>query len=171
MSNLNQNLNVIYKIENVADGKCYIGKTVDFDSRMRNHERADGGTPYLHAAIKKYNWICFSKEVIHSNIPDEFVRFVEDMYIAYFDSLVPNGYNLKYNYNYEDGFSVPEIVDSISDFVIHFVIYSIRKYNLYDHDKIYLMVFNELINKGYDTADVRKTINSLTKLLESIRKS
>lgn len=164
-------MNFIYKIENLLDGKCYIGKTVDFERRMRDHERADGGTPYLHSAIDKYGWHNFSKEILHNNIPNEFIRFIEDMYIAYYDSMTPKGYNLRYNYNHLDGFSVPEIVDSISDFVVPFVIYSIRKYDLYDPDRIYLMVFNELINKGYDTTDVRETIDSLAKLLDSMKES
>lgn len=163
--------NVVYKIENILNGKRYIGRTKDFERRMTQHEYANGQNPLLHNAINKYSWNCFSKEIVHKDIPDEFVRFMEDTYISYFNSLHPYGYNLRYNYSPEDGFSVPEMVGSVSESVIPFVIYSIRKYNLYDHDRIYLMVFNELVKKGYDTSDISPTIDAVAKLLDSMQES
>ena len=60
----------IYKIENLINGKIYIGKSVDIDNRIRNH-KSESFNPIsnaydtaIHRAIRKYGIDNFSFEVV-----------------------------------------------------------------------------------------------------------
>lgn len=85
---------VIYKITNKLDGQVYIGQTVKALNKRRNeHFNCDKNTP-LYAAIRKYGRENFTLEPLCSALKPEYLNELEVYFIAYYNSLTPNGYNL-----------------------------------------------------------------------------
>lgn len=96
-------MSVIYKITNTENGKVYIGQTNDFQKRMNGHKStsfnknsSDYNLP-IHAAIRKYGWDKFNKEIIEE-LPEDDQRLIDErerFFIEYFNSLISgNGYNI-----------------------------------------------------------------------------
>jgi group I intron endonuclease len=90
---------VIYKVTNKINNKCYIGQTIQKDpyARWAKHKYdAKKGLNYpLYNAIQKYGKLNFEFEIIHIvNSLDE-LNQLEVKYIKEFNSLTPNGYNIK----------------------------------------------------------------------------
>jgi len=101
----------IYKITNLSSGKIYIGQAVShilnhkryrpygLGGRFRCHiseafSRKKNQSHYLNNAIRKYGTIDFTCELLeYCEIEDANDREIH--YIKTFDSLFPNGYNLK----------------------------------------------------------------------------
>ena len=84
---------VIYKITHVASGKCYIGKTAnDLETRIRSHFTGHGNV-YLYYAMQKYGKDAFVYEVLE-RVPIHMLNEREIYYIAHFNSMKTNGYNL-----------------------------------------------------------------------------
>jgi group I intron endonuclease len=101
----------IYKITNLSTGKIYIGQAVShilnhkryrpygLDGRFRCHISEAFSTKknqshYLNNAIRKYGAIDFNCELLeYCEISDANDREIH--YIKTYDSLFPNGYNLK----------------------------------------------------------------------------
>ena len=85
----------IYKIENINNGKIYIGQSIHPYRRlvehlyMANHHLDD--LP-IHLAIVKYKKESFLFSVIEENIENYDER--EAYWIKQYNSLVPNGYNM-----------------------------------------------------------------------------
>ncbi len=94
MTSRNQK-NCIYKLTSPS-GKVYIGQAQDFKKRMNlyRHGRSDKQRK-LHAAIKKYGWENFTKEVIdgYHGADKEGLNALETYWITHFDS-VKKGYNI-----------------------------------------------------------------------------
>lgn len=90
---------IIYKITNNVTGKLYIGQTTQsLHGRFKDHCREDKHKTtqsYLHRAIHKYGKENFSIEEIDSASTLEGLNILEEHYIAKFNSLSPNGYNLE----------------------------------------------------------------------------
>lgn len=84
----------IYKCT-VEDGKQYIGQTTSsIKERMRQHEgRSERGwrMPLFDRVLKK--GLSYDVEII-SEVPIDMLDAVERYCIGYFDTLVPNGYNM-----------------------------------------------------------------------------
>jgi group I intron endonuclease len=90
---------VIYCIENLENGKKYIGQTTrDLVERFREHCGNSGTSvsPKLKNAIKKYGKDCFSVDEIWSStectqieLDAREIEFIKEM-----GTLHPNGYNL-----------------------------------------------------------------------------
>jgi hypothetical protein len=91
---------LIYKIENKLNGKIYIGQTITSLSERWSGHKCDSkrrNTP-LYASMKKHiNNIdeIFEISIIEDNIPYEKLDIREVLWIKKFNSLSPNGYNLK----------------------------------------------------------------------------
>lgn len=86
---------IIYKITNKINGKCYIGQTIQtLEQRWYKHLH-DSRCPAIRDAIKKYGEDNFSVEVIDTAETIEELNEKEVYWISFFDSLVPNGYNLQ----------------------------------------------------------------------------
>ena len=88
----------IYKIQNIIDGKCYIGQTVDYNRRKATHinrlRRNTHDNPKLQNAWIKYGEQSFEFTVWEFEIETlEQLNTLECEYIDKFNSL-QNGYNL-----------------------------------------------------------------------------
>lgn len=82
----------IYKIENLINGKVYIGQSVHIERRWQEH-CMDSAQSIISDAIKKYGVENFSFEVL-KECPIEELDELEKAYIKEYDSLVPFGYNV-----------------------------------------------------------------------------
>ena len=127
----------IYKIENLINGKVYIGQSRDIKIRWRAHKdfafkqyKNDGQRYYLHLynAIRKYGLENFSFEVIEETSADK-LNEREIYWIKYYNSY-ENGYNNTRGgddgkfisqeeidnicYLWRQGLSISEIVNKVS---------------------------------------------------------
>jgi group I intron endonuclease len=85
----------IYKIRNKVDNKIYIGQTTrDLNLRWKEHLRKNSNCRYLSSAIKKYGFDNFEFKIVCITF-DEKLDNIEIEYIQKYNSLVPNGYNLR----------------------------------------------------------------------------
>ena len=85
----------IYKITNKENGMIYIGQTIQtLEDRWRQHLKKSSTCLYLKRAFEKYGIDNFIFEMIcccHDTDLDK----LEIQYMAEFNSIVPNGYNLR----------------------------------------------------------------------------
>ena len=85
----------IYKIANKENGMIYIGQTIQtLEDRWRQHRKKSSTCLYLKRAFEKYDIDNFIFEMIcccHDTDLDK----LEIQYMAEFNSIVPNGYNLR----------------------------------------------------------------------------
>jgi hypothetical protein len=84
----------IYKITNKENGMMYIGQTIDLKNRWKSHMKKNSNCLYLKRAIEKYGCDNFKFEIICICF-DEALNQCEIEYIKRYNTLVPNGYNLK----------------------------------------------------------------------------
>jgi len=87
----------IYKYQNLINNKIYIGKTIDIAQRKRDH-RSDASNPkrdncIFHKALRKYGEENFSFEIVEECSKQE-LNEKEKFWIQYYNSKVPNGYNM-----------------------------------------------------------------------------
>ena len=81
----------IYKFTNKIDGMAYVGKTDDFDDRMRRHKDPKSGpNTLITKAINKYGWKNFKKEILIDNVSKD---VDENYYIERENTMAPHGYN------------------------------------------------------------------------------
>lgn len=86
--------NVIYKMENLDNGKIYIGKT-GRELRIRIHEHIYSNKNYpIEKSVKKYGVKGFDIEVIAEADTEEELDALEKFFIEFYDCKNPNGYNL-----------------------------------------------------------------------------
>jgi group I intron endonuclease len=88
------NMGVIYCLES-PNGKYYIGQTKRLiKKRIREHSIAKGGCLALNNAIHKYGFNLFKIEIL-LEVNDELLDFYEVKFIDSYDSMYPNGYNIR----------------------------------------------------------------------------
>ena len=86
----------IYIITHNDSGKCYIGRTVKPNPYHRINDHLNGrGSKVLMSAIKSHGKDNFSTQILHKDIPINDLNWLERHCIAIFNSMVPDGYNLK----------------------------------------------------------------------------
>lgn len=88
----------IYKIENLINGKIYIGQSVDINYRFKNHKsesfnpKSNAYETAIHRAIRKHGIDKFSFEIIEECNQNE-LKEREIYWIKYYDSY-GKGYNM-----------------------------------------------------------------------------
>jgi len=88
---------IIYKVTCLETNKIYIGKTVGQLSRRMSHhywEARNGGNSYFHNALMKYDRDSFVWEVLDTVMFSDLLFDLEKFYIAKYNCMSPNGYNL-----------------------------------------------------------------------------
>ena len=84
---------VVYK-HTSPDGKSYIGVTNNFTIRSQNHRNRPRNC-HLAAAIKLYGWDSFTHDILMDGLNLQDVNAAEVRLIAEYNSIWPNGYNIK----------------------------------------------------------------------------
>lgn len=83
----------IYKIENLINGKLYIGQSVHIELRWQEHCRPSAKS-LIGKAISKYGKENFTFQILEE-CAESYLNEREAYYIRYYQSLVPNGYNIE----------------------------------------------------------------------------
>lgn len=83
----------IYILSNTANGKRYIGQSVNPDYRMRRHFWANNPCSKLRTAIEKYGASAFSKSVVYWCRDKQDANEVEELLIALCETRI-KGYNI-----------------------------------------------------------------------------
>jgi group I intron endonuclease len=85
----------IYKITNLMTKKMYIRQTYnDIDKRFKDHFKKNSNCRYLKNAFEKYGKENFKIELVLICFDEDLNNF-EIEYIKKYNTLVPNGYNLR----------------------------------------------------------------------------
>ena len=85
----------IYVVENLINGKMYVGQTLDLARRMSNHLSSSSNCRYFKRALDKYKPDNFEFSIIEKCESDDDINEREKYWIKELNSLAPNGYNLK----------------------------------------------------------------------------
>ena len=89
----------VYKAVCTETNKIYIGQTVSFNDRKRNHinaafnPNAKDYDTYFHRAIRKYGKDKFEWEILNKYETQEMMDAGEIFYIKFYDCIAPKGYN------------------------------------------------------------------------------
>lgn len=105
----------IYKISNSNNDKLYIGQTKCKDPRNRwykhrytaRHLERDREVSVLHRAMAKYGLNTFKFEIIEE-ITNELLDEREQYWIKFYNSVIPNGYNITQGGAGTKGYSRPQ---------------------------------------------------------------
>ena len=87
----------VYKITNTRNNKSYIGISIHEPEkgRIKKHlSGSKGGSRLIARAVKKYGKDAFTYEILEANVFDEFLPDLEVAYIAHYNTVAPDGYNL-----------------------------------------------------------------------------
>ena len=82
----------IYKIENILNGKIYIGQSIEIERRWQKHLNANDDF-LIHKAIKKYGKENFKFSIIEE-CDSSLLNEKECYWINFYNSIIPNGYNM-----------------------------------------------------------------------------
>jgi group I intron endonuclease len=85
---------VIYKITNLITGRMYIGQTLDFDQRTRNHKKFSTKELYIDKSINFHGKENFSFESICDCRNLEQANKMEKFFIKFYNTFEGDGYNL-----------------------------------------------------------------------------
>lgn len=143
----------VYKIENLINGKKYIGKSENIQHRFRNHKsesfnpKSNAYDTAIHRAIRKYGLENFSFDVIEECETEE-LNAREIYWIDYYQSF-GNGYNMtkggegtyaidieRAKNLWDDGLSIEEI-SIIMQHTKHTIINALTSYETYSNKESY----------------------------------
>ena len=90
------NIYTIYKIQNLVNGKPYIGYTKDYDERMKKHKHNSMSLDYpLYKAIRKYGWNNFECSILYQSTDGQHtLEVMEKHFIMEYESFGKFGYNM-----------------------------------------------------------------------------
>lgn len=89
--------NFIVYIHTSPTGKSYIGITSKYDKRCQQHRsaaRRGVGCRAFGNALRRYGWDAFTHGILQDNLTADEAKAAETKFIAQYDTLAPNGYNL-----------------------------------------------------------------------------
>ena len=143
----------IYKIENLINGKVYIGQSVDIQYRFKNHKsesfnpKSNAYDTAIHRAIRKYGVDNFSFDIVEECDQDK-LREREIYWIDYYNSF-GDGYNLTSGGEgvptvnikqtqklWDDGLAIKEIAQHLNC-QQHTVIRILESYEKYNNKESY----------------------------------
>jgi len=84
----------IYIIENLINGKRYVGKTTRLEKREREHASGKTNCRLLERAVRKYDWQNFDFCIIEKCKTMDEMNGRESFWIKTLGTLCPGGYNL-----------------------------------------------------------------------------
>lgn len=96
----------IYKITNLVNGKSYIGQSIHIERRWKEHCLPSSDSA-IAKAIQKYGKEQFSFQIVEECSKEE-LNEKEEYYISYYNTVIPNGYNIM---DWVDGESVYYRID------------------------------------------------------------
>ena len=83
----------IYSVNNLINGKRYVGQTTDLDRRRELHLKGFSRCPALNGAIKKYGQENFDFVIVECCSSMQELNEKEIYWIQELGPLVPGGYN------------------------------------------------------------------------------
>lgn len=139
----------VYKITNLINNKCYIGSTNNYLRRMREHRTYATCSPDrigyehpLYRSFRKHGLSQFKFEILIDNIDTlHEVRVLEEQLIKQYNSVVPNGYNIKAS---TEGLNEDDILSLIKKLGM--------KCALVDEDEKIIKIYNSLREAGRDNS-------------------
>lgn len=88
---------IVYLIRNLVNGKVYVGKTEKtLEERFKRHLSSSSSCSLLSRALRKYGIDAFEVRPICSAFSRDALNYLEQIVIAQFGSIAPNGYNLTF---------------------------------------------------------------------------
>lgn len=104
----------IYRFINNKNGKQYIGQSHNLMARYKAHKNAaNSNTNYktdvlLYRAMRKYGFDNFTYEIIidDDTLTDDELNQLEQYYIEFYNTCMPNGYNMNYGGNFTSGLKI-----------------------------------------------------------------
>lgn len=93
-------MGAIYCYTNLINQKKYIGQSVDPRQRYNAHkssafnEKSYEYDSPLHRAMRKYGFENFTYEILQETNDIDLLNELEIFYISYYNTLIPNGYNI-----------------------------------------------------------------------------
>jgi group I intron endonuclease len=76
-------------------GKSYIGQTMNFEKRMREHNRPSSPCVAIRDCILRFGFDKMKVEILLKDLTLDEANKYEEFYIKEHNTLVPNGYNLR----------------------------------------------------------------------------
>lgn len=87
----------VYKITNMLNGMVYIGATHRDPETTRKHDHLNtqtNGNRKVRKAVAEYGEDVFTFEILHADVPDEYLKALEREEIGKHNCVSPDGYNL-----------------------------------------------------------------------------
>jgi group I intron endonuclease len=143
----------IYKIENLVNGHCYIGQSIDIELRWRRHKEAVKKVDYpLYLAIRKYGIKNFSFKIVQEcsvNELDEREIYWIKYYNSYYDGYNQTIGGSRHNHNVK-----------ISDEDLVIIIDLLRNSNMTQHE------IAQIFDVGDDT--ISEINNGKTRVVDGV---
>ena len=89
-------LGTIYMLTCIPTEMSYIGQTIrKLQKRLREHQCKGNTNRRISNAIHHYGWTSFKVDILHKDVPQSNLDWLERHSIWIFNTLSPNGYNLQ----------------------------------------------------------------------------
>lgn len=118
-----KNMCGIYRIINIINGKCYVGKSIDIEFRWKQHLRDIDDNCLIHRAMKKYGIENFILEIVEECNGD-MLNNREKYWIKYYDCCILDGDNKGYNMTVNQ-IHFERYFDTIKDWIDKKLIYGL----------------------------------------------
>ena len=175
----------IYLIENLLNGKKYVGQSKNIYARWSGHrcDSKEKNLP-LYFAMRKYGLENFKFSILEECEISQLAER-EDYWITFYNSYVPNGYNLNQAETHHTNLSVPskimtimEEIENGTDKLIEIANkYGYSKtqinrinqgkawklegkdYPLRGHEELQIEVIKEMLNKNFSISEIAETFS------------